>query len=84
LGSDDGACGHIGLPVTDVDAGDNGESLDQDGNELPQMRLVRMPVGAARAFAKRTREVVEAGRPICPPCGYPVDADGHICAPPEV
>jgi uncharacterized repeat protein (TIGR03847 family) len=69
-------------PITDVDAGDNGESLDQDGDEVPEMLLVRMPVGTARAFAKRTREVVDAGRPICPLCGYPVDA-GHICTPPE-
>ncbi|HEY3575712.1 MAG TPA: DUF3090 domain-containing protein [Arthrobacter sp.] len=69
--------------ITDVDAGDNGESLDQDGNEVPEMLLVRMPVGTARAFAKRTREVVDAGRPICPLCGYPVDAGGHICTPPE-
>ena len=71
-------------PITDVDAGDNGELLDQDGDEVPEMLLVRMPVGAARAFAKRTREVVDAGRPICTLCGHPVDADGHICTPPEV
>lgn len=71
-------------PITDVDAGDSGESLDQDGDEVPEMLLVRMPVGTARAFAKRTREVVDAGRPICPLCGYPVDASGHICTPPEV
>jgi uncharacterized repeat protein (TIGR03847 family) len=71
-------------PVTDVDADSNGEPLDQDSDEVPEMLLVRMPVGAARAFAKRTREVVDAGRPICPLCGYPIDASGHVCTPPEV
>lgn len=71
-------------PISDIDAGDNGESLDQDGDEVPEMLLVRIPVGTARAFAKRTREVVAAGRPLCPLCGYPVDAGGHICTPPEV
>ncbi|WP_374204802.1 DUF3090 family protein, partial [Aeromicrobium fastidiosum] len=25
-----------------------------------------------------------AGRPTCPLCGYPIDADGHICTLPEV
>ena len=70
-------------PITDIEADDNGESLDQDGDEVPEMLLVRMPVGTARAFAKRTREVVDAGRPICPLCGYPVDAGGHVCTPPE-
>jgi len=43
------------------------------------MLLLRMPVGTARAFAKRTHEVVGAGRPLCPLCGTPIDADGHDC-----
>jgi uncharacterized repeat protein (TIGR03847 family) len=71
-------------PIADVDADDNDESLDEDGTEEPEMLLVRMPVGTARAFAKRTREIVGAGRPACPLCGYPIDADGHICTLPEV
>jgi uncharacterized repeat protein (TIGR03847 family) len=71
-------------PITDVDDDDNGESLDENGVEVPEMLLVRMPVGTARAFAKRTREVVGAGRPACPLCGYPVDPDGHVCTLPEV
>jgi uncharacterized repeat protein (TIGR03847 family) len=71
-------------PITDVDADDNDESFDEDGANEPEMLLVRMPVGTARAFAKRTREIVGAGRPTCPLCGYPIDADGHICTLPEV
>ncbi|MDF2049554.1 DUF3090 domain-containing protein [Arthrobacter sp. Cr_A7] len=69
-------------PIIDVDEDD--EPIDANGGEVPEMLLVRMPVGAARAFAKRTREVVGAGRPACPLCGYPVDADGHVCTLPEV
>ncbi|MCZ9881137.1 DUF3090 domain-containing protein [Arthrobacter sp. B2a2-09] len=70
-------------PITDVDADDDA-SPDEDGANEPEMLLVRMPVGTARAFAKRTREIVGAGRPTCPLCGYPIDADGHICTLPEV
>jgi uncharacterized repeat protein (TIGR03847 family) len=70
-------------PVTDIDADENDESHDENGPNETEMLLVRMPVGTARAFAKRTREVVGAGRPICPLCGYPIDADGHICTLPE-
>ncbi|WP_458781881.1 DUF3090 domain-containing protein [Arthrobacter sp. D3-16] len=69
-------------PLADVDAEDDG-SPEEDGAEVPEMLLVRMPVGTARAFAKRTREVVGAGRPACPLCGYPVDPDGHVCTLPE-
>jgi uncharacterized repeat protein (TIGR03847 family) len=70
-------------PVTDVDTDDGFGLPDEDGAHATEMLLVRMPVGTARAFAKRTREVVGAGRPACPLCGYPIDPDGHICTPPE-
>ncbi len=70
-------------PISDVDADNDDEPLDEDGADVSEMLLVRMPVGTARAFAKRTREVVGAGRPACPLCAYPVDADGHVCTFPE-
>jgi uncharacterized repeat protein (TIGR03847 family) len=66
-------------PIPD---GDDEQSTDPE--EVAEMLLVRMPVGTARAFAKRTREIVGAGRPMCPLCGYPVDADGHTCTLPEI
>ncbi|MCY1674579.1 DUF3090 domain-containing protein [Pseudarthrobacter sp. SL88] len=69
-------------PIIEIDA-DTGEIPDVDDAEVPEMLLVRMPVGTARAFAKRTREIVGAGRPACPLCGYPVDPEGHVCTLPE-
>ncbi len=69
-------------PITDVD--DDDESLDEIDPHATEMLLVRIPVGSARAFAKRTREVVGAGRPTCSLCGFPMDADGHICTFPEL
>lgn len=73
-------------PITedDSEADDNAESPHEDGANETEMLRVRMPVGSARAFAKRTREIVGAGRPLCPLCGYPMDADGHICTFPEI
>lgn len=71
-------------PIIEVNADDNGDSLDEDDAEESEMLRVRMPVGTARAFTKRTHEIVDAGRPICPLCGYPMDTDGHICTLPEV
>lgn len=55
---------------------------DPDPREIepPEMLLVRAPVGTARAFAKRTREVVGAGRPLCPLCANPIDPEGHTCS----
>lgn len=56
--------------------GDEEEELDDEPEEL---LVVRVPVGAARAFAKRARDVVASGRPPCPLCGGPVDPGGHVC-----
>lgn len=73
-------------PIAEVEANEDGsldvESIDQI-EDAPEMLLLRMPVGTARAFAMRTREIVGAGRPTCPLCGEPVDPGGHMCAPPE-
>lgn len=60
------------------------EALDPVEFEEPEeVLLVRIPVGTARAFAKRTREVVGAGRPICPLCRVPMDAGEHVCTLPD-
>jgi uncharacterized repeat protein (TIGR03847 family) len=58
-------------PVSDAEE-------DDSDVEPEESLLVRIPVGTARAFAKRTHEVVGAGRPICTICGSPIDPEGHI------
>ncbi|MFI2563410.1 DUF3090 domain-containing protein [Paenarthrobacter sp. NPDC018779] len=68
-------------PMADDDPDE--EPLEAEAAEFAEMMVVRMPVGAARAFAKRTREIVAAGRPMCELCGYPIDPEGHTCTPPE-
>jgi uncharacterized repeat protein (TIGR03847 family) len=70
-------------PLPEVDAEDEVFPEDDDTDASEVLR-VSMPVGTARAFAKRTREIVGAGRPICALCGEPIDADGHTCTLPEV
>ena len=60
------------------------DALDSVPAEPAEMLRVRIPVGTARAFAKRTLEIVGAGRPICPLCGTPMDAGGHVCPLPGI
>lgn len=72
------------LAEDDADDIDDMAPVSDPDDVDSEMLLVRIPVGTARAFAKRTREVVGAGRPACPLCGYPVDPDGHTCTLPEV
>ena len=58
------------------------EAVDADEVEPAEVLVVPLPVGAARAFAGRTREVVGAGRPICTLCEVPMDPD-HVCTLPD-
>lgn len=57
------------------------EQVDEDFEEPEpdEVLLVRVPAGLARAFVKRSEQVLEAGRPSCPFCGLPIDPDGHLC-----
>lgn len=67
------------IPIVEADA----ESLEPVEMDPQEVLLIRIPVGTARAFAKRTREVVGAGRPICPLCQEPMDSDDHVCTLPD-
>ncbi|MBC9226582.1 DUF3090 family protein [Aeromicrobium sp. 636] len=63
---------------------DSPESLlEPESDEPAEVLHVRIPVGAARSFCKRTREVVDAGRPTCPLCFGPMDPEGHVCDLPD-
>ncbi|MFC7359649.1 DUF3090 domain-containing protein [Nocardioides astragali] len=60
------------------------EQLQEDLEDLlepepEEIFLVRISAAAARSFVERSRSVVGAGRPDCPFCGEPIDADGHLC-----
>lgn len=66
------------LAVTDTEF-DASVVLD-DTEEGPDAVRVFLTPTAARQFASRSNRVIAAGRPPCPICGEPLDADGHICA----
>ncbi len=57
------------------------ECHDSDPEQAPPADTLRVVLDAtsARAFARRCQALVAAGRPPCPFCGQPLDAEGHIC-----
>jgi uncharacterized repeat protein (TIGR03847 family) len=64
--------------VVDEEGGEE-ELIDVDDPDGPDLLRVHLTGSMARAFCKRATSVVSAGRPPCPFCGLPLDADGHIC-----
>jgi len=69
--------------AADEDGAEEAEEAEveplSDSEEGPPLLRVRMTAAMARAFAKRAQAVVAAGRPPCPFCGLPLNAEGHIC-----
>lgn len=51
------------------------EAQDEDGGVL-RVTATREQIAA---LAIRATALVEAGRPPCPLCGYPLDPSGHVC-----
>jgi len=52
--------------------------LDDTDEGPDAVRVFLSPV-QARAFTARAERVISAGRPPCPLCAEPLDAQGHIC-----
>lgn len=81
----DPSTAQVVIEVFPLVADDGTDFEPEDESAQPsEVLLVRIPVGTARAFAKRTREVVGAGRPLCPLCANPVDPEGHTCTMPDI
>jgi uncharacterized repeat protein (TIGR03847 family) len=60
---------------------DRTEEPGEDAPSLDEGATVRFSITREQALALAIRgtELVEAGRPICPRCGYPLDPRGHVC-----
>lgn len=65
------------LAVTDSEF-DASVVLD-DTEDGPDAVRVFLTPESARQFARRSARVISAGRPPCPLCDEPLDAEGHIC-----
>jgi len=77
------AVGQIGLGF---DEGQNllilvAYQLPSDPEEPEDIAIARFwaTPGQMRALSERAKEVVAAGRPICPLCKEPIDPEGHFC-----
>jgi uncharacterized repeat protein (TIGR03847 family) len=53
--------------------------LPDDADDGPDLLRVRLDASHARSFVRRAAALVAAGRPACPFCGEPLDAQGHFC-----
>ncbi len=54
------------------------EEEEQDQGDVVRMWASR---GQMEALARHAMEIVKQGRPICPLCAQPINADGHFCPP---
>lgn len=55
------------------------ELIDDEETRDPSMARFTATRAQAQALAEHAETVVEAGRPRCRFCGFPMDASGHTC-----
>jgi uncharacterized repeat protein (TIGR03847 family) len=65
------------LALTDEEVGE--DIVLEDREDGPDALRVFLSLAEARDFANHAQTIVAAGRPPCPLCGNPLDADGHLC-----
>ena len=63
----------------DQEGEDEEDEMPDDDPNGPDLLRVRIPPAMADSFVRRAGRVVAAGRPPCPMCGQPLDAQGHLC-----
>ena len=71
---------HLVLIELREDATDDEEEapppLDESEGRIARLYATRAQV---RAMARNGVQAVEAGRPLCPLCDFPMDPEGHVC-----
>ena len=55
------------------------EVVEEESVAEPAEARFRITRPQAAAFVERARELIEAGRPLCPICSLPKDLAGHVC-----
>ena len=81
LSPDDGIdfiAGELSVAI-DEGAGTIQVAIEEIGDEPGDSASIMLSREQAAAFAIRATSLVEAGRPPCPLCGFPLDPRGHDC-----
>lgn len=55
------------------------ELVEEESTDQPAAASFHITHAQAAAFVERARELMRAGRPICPMCSQPKDPEGHVC-----
>lgn len=61
-----------------VPVDDDEEAVEEDIDDRGRVRLF-LTLGQVQAFIDQAETLVQAGRPTCRWCGFPMDPDGHPC-----
>ncbi len=64
--------------IIEAQGGEESEIIE-DPNSGPPLLRVTIGIEMALAFAIDSLALINAGRPPCPFCGGPLDAQGHLC-----
>ena len=75
---------HVGRMAIGYDSGQGAVVLQvfeisrEEDEEEPDVQ-VRIPEDSCASLNSQLQDIIVAGRPQCPLCGAPMDAQGHAC-----
>jgi len=82
MSPDDGidfVAGAMSVAIDDAAGSVEVEIEEAGGEDATDSASITLTKEQAAAFAIRATQLVEAGRPPCPLCGFPLDPRGHDC-----
>lgn len=70
---------NVDVEETETEEASQPAVADEAEIEADEVIVVKITAAYARSFVARANALVAAGRPPCPFCLQPIDAEGHIC-----
>ena len=65
--------------MTSVTASRGQRDIQREDEEETATLVLRLNLRQSADLSADAASLVAAGRPLCPMCGQPMDADGHVC-----
>jgi uncharacterized repeat protein (TIGR03847 family) len=74
----------VAIEIQSISDGEFTELISDDGElagveDPPDLLRLTLRLNQVKGFCNRAENVLQAGRSVCPFCGLPIDATGHLC-----
>jgi len=74
----------VSIEIQSIADGEFTELISNDDElagveDPPDLLRLTIRLNQVKGFCNRSESILQSGRPVCPFCGLPIDASGHLC-----